>query len=108
VGDLGDWSKAEQPCMQVLTTAPQSPQVGDWSKAVLPALAEVTSDTLRAEELNARNMIADNGKGGNSFMVPWDLHPLSLHAEFAHNTDLLLTLTPGIVQRSHVVGLTPS
>ena len=94
--------------MQVLTTAPQSPQVGDWSKAVLPALAEVTSDTLRAEELNARNMIADNGKGGSSFMVPWDLHPLSLHAEFAHNTDLLLTLTPGIVQRSHVVGLTPS
>ena len=53
-------------------------------------------------------MIADNGKGGSAFMVPWDLHPLSLHAEFAHNTDLLLTLTPGIVQRSHVVGLTPS
>ena len=108
LGDLGDWSKAEQPCMQVLTTAPQSPQVGDWSKAVLPALAEVTPDTLRAEELNARNMIADNGKGGSAFMVPWDLHPLSLHAEFAHNTDLLLTLTPGIVHRSRVVELTPS
>ena len=81
--------------MQVLTTAP------------LPS-TQVTSDTLRAEELNARNMIADNGKGGSAFMVPWDLHPLSLHAEFAHNTDLLLTLTPGIVHRSRVVELTPS
>ena len=29
---------------------------------------------------------------GVGFSVPWDLHPKSLHAEFAHNTDLLLTL----------------
>ena len=27
-----------------------------------------------------------------SFNVPWDLHPRSLHAEFSHNTDVLLTL----------------
>ena len=38
--------------------------------------------------MNAANMA--NAQGG--FSVPWDLHPRSLHAEFSHNTDVLLTL----------------
>ena len=27
------------------------------------------------------------------FHIPWDLHPLSLHAEFSHNTDLIAVHT---------------
>eukprot|EP00966_Prymnesium_polylepis_P161685 3736787-Prymnesium_polylepis.2 len=38
--------------------------------------------------------------GAHGFAVPWDLHPRSLHAEFAHNTDLLLTLDHAAVVRA--------
>ena len=85
----------------------------DWGSARLPALAEVTDETLHAEEMNARNMMADNVPGVG-FSVPWDLHPKSLHAEFAHNTDLLLTLERGphaieesrrLVTRGRAVGV---
>ena len=61
----------------------------EWPKASLPPLAELTEVGLRAEETNARNMVDDNK--GPGFAIPWDLHPKSLHAEFSHNTDLLLT-----------------
>ena len=77
----------------------------DWSRVALPALSEVTEATLQAEEVNARNMLVDNSRRGAGFSVPWDLHPKSLHAEFAHNTDLLLTLEPGAVRRSREVGV---
>lgn len=36
----------------------------NWTRDEPPALAEVTEDTLRAEETNAHNMIADNARGG--------------------------------------------
>ena len=39
------------------------------------------------------------------FAVPWDLHPLSLHAEFSHNTDLLLTLDHSAIGRRREVGV---
>ncbi len=59
-----------------------------WSSLPLPGLREVSKATLRAEAMNAANMAAAQG----TFNVPWDLHPRSLHAEFSHNTDVLLTL----------------
>ena len=59
-----------------------------WSSLPLPGLREVSKGTLRAEAMNAANMAGAQG----SFSVPWDLHPRSLHAEFSHNTDVLLTL----------------
>ena len=59
-----------------------------WSSLSLPGLREVSKGTLRAEAMNAANMAAAQG----AFSVPWDLHPRSLHAEFSHNTDVLLTL----------------
>lgn len=42
---------------------------------------------MAAEVRNVANMVADVRL--KTFHVPWDLHPLSLHAEFSHNTDLL-------------------
>ena len=44
--------------------------------------------SLRAEEVNARNYAE---RGAHGLSIPWDLHPRSLHAEFAHNTDLFFT-----------------
>lgn len=41
----------------------------------------------------------------DTFAVPWDLHPLSLHAEFSHNTDLLLALDPTAVPSDRPVGV---
>lgn len=79
---------------QVLTTTKP------WSSLPLPSLREVSNASLRAEEINALNMMSDQGMA-----IPWDLHPRSLHAEFAHNTDLLLTLNHSAVQRSRDVGV---
>lgn len=73
-----------------------------WSALPLPPLREVSNASLVAEEINSRNMIMDQALG---FAVPWDLHPRSLHAEFAHNTDLLLTLNHSAVPRSRDVGV---
>ena len=78
----------------------------NWSAMrELPPLAEVTDATIRAEEVNARNLAHDQRRRGPGFAIPWDLHPKSLHAEFAHNTDLLLTLQSGAVRRSREVGI---
>ena len=80
----------------------------NWSTVPLPPLARVTERTLHAEETNARNMQADNGAGGTpaaGFAVPWDLHPMSLHAEFSHNTDLFLTLNHSAVPMLREVGV---
>ena len=52
------------------------------------------------QEVNSRNMVKDN-----AFAIPWDLHPRSLHAEFAHNTDLLATLDNATVTASRDVGV---
>jgi FkbM family methyltransferase len=97
-----------------------------WSTLPLPPLAEVTERSLKAEEVNAANMVSDNigGRqackrkfmrgacggfgGGFGFRVPWDLHPLSLHAEFAHNTDILLTRGSDVVRRRREVGVSAS
>ena len=72
-----------------------------WRRSVLPPLREVTDSSLRAEFVNCDNMV------GGAFLIPWDLHPRSLHAEFAHNTDLLVTLEPGAVAKSTDVGVWP-
>ena len=79
-----------------------------WQVRELPPLAEVTDATLQAEEVNARNIATDSAAGGPGFAIPWDLHPRSLHAEFAHNTDLLLTLGSSAVRRGREVGVGPS
>ncbi|KAL3927226.1 MAG: hypothetical protein SGPRY_002922 [Prymnesium sp.] len=76
-----------------------------WSKMALPALRQVSNASLAAEELNAINMRLPRSRLG--FSIPWDLHPRSLHAEFAHNTDLLLTLDHSAVQASRDVGVWP-
>ena len=83
-----------------------------WATAGLPPLAELTEDGLRAEEINARNMREDNAGGAMraapGFAIPWDLHPKSLHAEFSHNTDLLLTRKAAVgdvIGRRRVVGV---
>ncbi|KAL1522571.1 hypothetical protein AB1Y20_017556 [Prymnesium parvum] len=73
---------------------------GAWRSQPLPPLREVSNASLHAEEVNSRNMITTPG-----FSVPWDLHPRSLHAEFAHNTDLLLTRHHSAVPRSRDVGV---
>ena len=39
-------------------------------------------------------------ESGVGFSVPWDVHPLSLRSEFAHNTDLLLTLNRTAIRTS--------
>ena len=62
----------------------------------------MSNASLTAEEINSRNMVADQSHG---FAVPWDLHPRSLHAEFAHNTDLLLTLNHSAVPRRAATAL---
>mmetsp|Transcript_22718 Transcript_22718/g.49639 ORF Transcript_22718/g.49639 Transcript_22718/m.49639 type:complete len:170 (-) Transcript_22718:121-630(-) len=49
-------------------------------------------------------MIQDNLNGAG-FSVPWDVHPRSLRAEFAHNTDLLLTLDQGAIEKRGEVGI---
>ena len=83
-----------------------------WESAKLPPLAELTDDGLRAEELNAHNMLMDQVggpmRGAPGFAIPWDLHPKSLHAEFSHNTDLLLTRKKDvgdIIRRRRIVGV---
>ena len=76
-----------------------------WASLELPPLAEVTRRSLDAEETNARNMLSDNTEGRFGFSIPWDLHPRSLHAEFSHNTDLLLTLDHGAIRRRREVGV---
>jgi hypothetical protein len=82
----------------------------NWAEVALPKLPEVAERGMRAEDINARNMVVDMRKGPG-FSVPWDLHPHSLHAEFAHNTDLLLTLNRSdwsaqqLVLRSREVGV---
>jgi len=53
----------------------------------LPPLKRVTAAAIAAEEVNARNYVAHR-----NFGMPWDLHPRSLHADFTHNTDLLLAI----------------
>ena len=77
---------------------------GDWRTVPLPPLREVTTATVRAEEKNAENMI-DDMKTTGSFAVPWDIHPRSLHAEFSHNTDLLLTLDADAIASDGEVGV---
>ena len=111
---LRAFSRAGYRIWHLFGTSKGSSQVLEesWATATLPRLAEVTERTLRAEETNARNMETDNrGQGAVAaagFAVPWDLHPQSLHAEFSHNTDLLLTRTPEhhTVQPSREVGIT--
>lgn len=63
----------------------------DWATAPLPQLRSVSSATIRAETINADNMARDMVTKG--FATPWDVHPASLHAEFAHNTDLVRAAT---------------
>lgn len=47
------------------------------------------------------------------FSVPWDLHPSSLRATFAHNTDLIMALdshavpSTGAAPRTHTAASTP-
>ena len=80
-----------------------------WPTVALPPLAELTEAGLRAEETNARNMVSDNSGGPRhaaaGFAIPWDLHPRSLHAEFSHNTDLLLTRSKRVIRRRREVGV---
>lgn len=66
----------------------------------LPSLGFVRRCRLRPQEINARNMMSDIG-----FSVPWDLHPRSLRAEFAHNTDLFATLINGSITASRDAGV---
>ncbi len=67
-----------------------SPQSVNTSWATLPLARcpRVTRRTLGADGSNARNMERSRGR----FSVPWDLHPSSLRATFAHNTDLIMAL----------------
>ena len=41
-----------------------------------------------------------------SFQVPWELHPKSLHAVFAHNTDVLFVRDRDAIPRRADVGVT--
>jgi hypothetical protein len=59
--------------------------------------------SLAAEAKNAHNMLRD--RTSDIFAIPWDLHPRSLHAEFSHNTDLLLSLDPAAVPSDRPVGI---
>ena len=61
-----------------------------WSTAPLPPLAEIDRRVIRAEALNVRNFDAF-ARANVGWRVPQDLHPLSLHAHFQHNTDIVLT-----------------
>lgn len=77
----------------------------DWATVPLPSLRRVTQASISAELKNADNMIKDMGT--DTFAVPWDLHPRSLHAEFSHNTDLLLSLDSNSVAGDRQVGVWP-
>ena len=73
-----------------------------WASVPLPPLDEISEATLRAEEVNAANMAVARG----SFQVPWELHPKSLHAVFAHNTDVLFVRDRDAIPRRADVGVT--
>lgn len=60
-----------------------------------PSLPATHPVRLQPQESNARAMATARGR----LLIPWDLHPRSLHAEFAHNTDVLFTLGPGVAVR---------
>lgn len=78
----------------------------NWSTSdPLPPLPEVTNETIAAEERSFSKLVAAR-RGSGVFNMPWDLHPRSLHAEFTHNTDLLLTRASGAISRRRLVGLT--
>ena len=59
-----------------------------WANLSLEPCPPVTRATLAADLTNARNMARSHGR----FSVPWDVHPASLRATFAHNTDLIMSL----------------
>ena len=73
-----------------------------WASVPLPPLDEISEATLRAEEVNAANMAVARG----SFQGPWELHPKSLHAVFAHNTDVLFVRDRDAIPRRADVGVT--
>lgn len=75
-----------------------------WGRVELPRLREVSNASLTAEEVNMVNMLA---RAPHGMAIPWDLHPRSLHAEFAHNTDLLLTLEHDALKKERDVGVWP-
>ena len=77
---------------------------GSWARLPLGGCPAVTDATLAAEARGAQNMAASHG----NFAVPWDLHPASLHATFAHNTDLLLSLDARAVPTRGAVGVAPA
>ena len=71
------------PCLVHRRTA----QGCEWARLPLDPLREIGATGVAAEIRNADNMVRDIVR--KTFHVPWDLHPLSLHAEFSHNTDIL-------------------
>lgn len=78
----------------------------DWSASdPAPPLPEITNETIAAEKRSFEKLVASR-RGYGLFNMPWDLHPRSLHAEFTHNTDLLLTRAAGVISRRRLVGLT--
>jgi len=77
---------------------------GNWSLLQLPPLDEITAATLAAERKNADNAAQDS-RSGHEYSVPWDVHPRSLRAEFAHNTDLLLALDRSAIATAREVGI---
>ena len=76
------------PCLQYRRTKAGC----EWGKLPLPPLREIGDVAIQAEQRNTANM-ASVIKRKDSFHIPWDLHPLSLHAEFSHNTDLIAVHT---------------
>lgn len=68
-------------------------------RPTLPSLPRISRRTIAAEELTAVNMARPG------FAMPWDLHPHALHAEFSHNTDMILSLDKDAIPDEREVGL---